>query len=403
MFAGVIDSITKTGSGRGAKISLKSRDFTQLMLDAKVPLSVIKDLPDMDMELNEWIFAFTRLHPVISSVISACTYDASYPKQKALESEGFPDSKKTKKGKKTKKPKLFTGLSYWDVIIDVCVGSGFIPNVKGTEIRLRMGSSFYGKESWEDANFERVIDGKLSHVRRLTIGHDVKDFSITRTLDNSSTPAIRVVTSYGGKTISATYPIGDPTHSKHYNPNGDQQENKVEIVVVEGTANYTILLRTAKSLWEKRARQEFTGSLTTESMFSDGGDWKDPDLLYLDPSDAIELVDKEDPLYNSSSVDRQKIKDMLKRLNPEDNDENRIYNAVAEYALNNAPKSKVMRVKGVTHSFSTTGGYDCSIDYHNWYTVVLDAADKQFFDKFSKASGAEAATRVSEPPDGGVE
>lgn len=403
LFAGVVDTIRKEGFGKGSTISLKCRDLTQILIDAKVPTGLLNNLPDLNMRLDVWIKELISNHPIARTVFDNVVYDGNHYENTALSSEGVPVAKTSGKGKRRKRPKIFTGMSYWDLIVDVSVGAGYIPNVSGTLIKLRLARTFYDKEHWQDSRFKRVIDGKESHIRRLEIGRNVKNYTFERKLGVSSTPIIKVVTAIEGKTIAVTYPSEDPTKQLAYNKAGDQAENKILVVPIGGTRNKKVMKDLARMIWEKVARQEFTCEVSTDSMFSSGGSWRDPDLLYLNPSDAIELVELDVRDYVSENTNKARTFKILRdRLGVGQSADDELFLAAAEIAISEVTNSEIMRVASVTHNFSVSGAYSCVINIHNWYEVVLGMLDKNKFEEFGVDFGAPDI-ETADPPDGGIE
>jgi hypothetical protein len=411
IFVGLADNI-RMSSGRGSTLAFRARDLTQILIDYKVPTSVIENLPDPEIPLNRWIMNVCATHPVISQYITACVNHKSDALQIPLAStsQGFSNAGSKKHGKRYV-PKTFSGLSYWDLIVDVCVGAGWIPNVENTEIAIRKAQTFLGREYWKDTRFSRVIDGERTHVRKLVHGRNVKDISIERDIAGVSVPAVQVITSRNGITGSATFPPADSLKSKSladrptFSGDGQEQQQKILVIPVSGPSDSETLQRLAKDLWEIIKRQEFKGTVATTDIYSYGGDESDPDNLYLRPGDPVEYTPDTDASFSDDivkaySMDEGVFENMLRHYDQDDSTEGETFRLIAMEILRRSKRQRVFRVSEVQHTFNAQSGYDIKVDFHNYYEVLWDEVKSKGLARFGVSMEEQAAV---EAPEGGVE
>lgn len=412
MFTGLADSVS--WKGKNGNISFECRDLTQILLDSKIPTSVYNNLPDTDLNLVDWVFALIKTHPVIREyidlVVSMSNAAGNSDTPPAESSQAFHKTQSFSKKKKSKvrhMPKTFNNISYWDLIVDVCIGAGWIPNVEGTSVVLRNAQTFLGREYWKDVRFSREFDGEVSHVRRFVSGRDITDEELSRDLGGKSVPAIQVVASEAGRTQTAIWPPVDviKSGSLAFTPNGQEQQQKIVVVPVHGPSDIQTLTRLAQELWEVVKRQEFTGHINTTDIYSYGGDNDDPDLLYMRAGEPIEYIpDSVSKMMDYASVTKtiseERLLRWLEHHDRDDSDNGDTYRRMAVEMLRRAKRQRFYRVKNISHKFTAASGYNCKIEFHNWYEVLWDEVKEKGLKTFKAVANTPA--KVS-PPEGGVE
>jgi len=400
VFTGAFDKSSFSWGQSGNTFSVSARDFTQHLLDKKVPTSVYNNPPNMELPINEWVFALLETQGNFTKIFRGGVETEGFEAgkiPKALDSEGaksiYKVVRKGKKGRSRRVPRTMGAASYWDFIVDMCVGAGAIANVEGERIVIRPGDMFSKGVSRIRYPFRRVIDGKETSVRRFTLGR-YSTMKLERKHLGTSVPGIMVVTSTGGKTKTGLWPpdakiiaAGVPTPGI----GSLMQEKKILVIPTSGVYSTSQLTVMAKGIWEQISRSEMSGTLDTMHLASDGGDNDDPDLMYLNIGDPIEIRGQpstevgSDAIEDPFSFSQQSKEAIVKALREVDllnakkagktigNSQGRevMYNVIAT-AMKSPRIQPFFRTAGYRMNWEVRGGLKFSIRFHNYHEVLWD-------------------------------
>ena len=216
----------------------------------------------------------------------------------------FDSKKNIKKGRKN--PAKGTKISYWDLITDLCVASGFIVYVRPGQIltdlgrgRLELPASEVVISSPRTYYSESSTSGPISvpenDIRQFFYGVNIEDLVIRRKLRGVVTPSVEVRSfdTTRGRTLREKWPPRKANTQPSTNGKGDREEIQVfTLDEVGGPKAQAILRAAAKSIYEQLARPEMQVRVKTKTLSAlvdNLGDGSVADIFQLEPGDPILL------------------------------------------------------------------------------------------------------------------
>lgn len=214
-------------------------------------------------------------------------------------------------------------ISFWDLITRYCFLVGAIPYFVGETLRIRPSRSLYDytKPTYDPriptpfANGQpRVIDDgnpaqkKPIKIRRFVWGRNLKTLKYERKFAGTKVPTIEVISvdtgskaRGAGKLIKGRWPDNtsvDPKKNKivakakttGVAPSGKSADTDVLRIPVAGLSSAAAAQQIAKNIYEEVGRGEMGGSASTKDLASFGGDYTDPDMLWMEPGDPVEVA-----------------------------------------------------------------------------------------------------------------
>ena len=236
--------------------------------------------------------------------------------------DNIPRNRKGARGKKTVSTQDTSaadgGLSFWDLIVKVCYLVGGIPYFSGTELHIRPSMTVYDKlrgpidpvrnptpfKDGKTRDFDPIngvaLDSPLK-IRRLMYGRDTERLKSGRKYQGWRKP--KVIRAVGfdpdapagtQRTIIGIWPPEETLQKTKKAVTSASSGKSVagqEIlsIPVPGVRSISQLTQIAHSIYEEIGRGEMTGECETSNLSSFGGDNADPDLLWLEPGDGIEI------------------------------------------------------------------------------------------------------------------
>ena len=274
-FFGFVDSWTIQYDGSdGDTVTLECRDLTCLFIDTPLATgtSINLDKP-IDEGIQEFIDGYPKLAriPVRFGNFGTGTQHGPPPNV----GQSMPPQTRARRGRRARQTRSGDQkMSVWDHITDVCVAAGFVPIVRGTELRIIDPRTLYLSSNPDTQT-----------GRKMVYGRNLEGLQFSRKLQNVTTPTIEV-RCYDpsiGRTRWARWPVPDgaitsgilgvtnppaPSRTPTPTPSGSQQDEQIQTYNVRAISDPVALARVARSLFEQIGRQEIEGNLTTSMPFS---------------------------------------------------------------------------------------------------------------------------------------
>ena len=299
-FVGWVDDWGLKHGDKTDTVVLECRDYTALFLDTPLAQG---DGIDLTKPFIEGIKEFLDQYPNLAG-IPVIYGDVGENPNADLPAPGknIPPQNKSRKGKKAKRKRSGSQkMSLWDHITDVTVAFGFIPIVRGYQLRIidprtRMGS----------------LDTPAP--RRMVFGRNLETLEFDRKLGGNKVPIVEV-RAYDptiGRVRWARWPTpdGEPNSGiggvnnrpdKAYpnmpTPSGAVVDENVSIFTLDRSIlGVGSLERLARQMFDQIGRQEIEGNFSTKDISSwnlnEGRPFpvQDADLLDLRSGDPVELL-----------------------------------------------------------------------------------------------------------------
>jgi len=410
----MVDEWDVKHDGASSKVSMKGRDPRGILIDT--PISV---LPKASKKLLDSLDLTQPITKVVTQILAFNPFFEQFPVHS--DESDWPDGvlpvmdenivPRHRKGAKAKikggrgnPPTASIDTSFWDMIVRFCFAVGAIPFFKGNELHIRPTRSLYQQQNTNNATpfkggaprstdvQSRTPLEKPLRSRRLVYGRDVESLSFDRKFAGFHRPkTIRVVSVDNSSTQRGV----ERTLVGVWPPHSDKPSKKTKIAAggkasAEECLTYTYpgirdikrLTIIAQALFEEIGRQEMGGSCSTANLASFGGDNTDPDLLRLQPGDAVEfVVDVRNagarvPLV-SPYVDSQRtgFEEQVALINARLNDENLARVIVATTRGQVQGLQRTFRTKNIKYAWKDSGtALSISFDFEN-YVEVRNAVD----------------------------
>lgn len=335
-FRGWVDRWNDQHGDGGDWVEVQARDFSALLLDAKVPPGTLVPL-EGDPTVPGVSGSRSRLDNVVRSILH------SLPSVRGMEVRvvGFDPaqlplldavavsrlvggvtakeaSAAKRSGQRARRLKRvpFEGASYWDVVTDLCVSCGLIPVVRLDVLEVGPPRVLYdapGRAVGEGqgAAFEvsSPVTGQRRFSRRMVYGENVAEVTFGRDLGRIKAPYVACVAydptspDPAKRVIREVYP--KVPVSTRQSPGGEATVEVKTIPMPSGFTDPSLLVRMAEAIHELMGRNEMTAVIATRdlSSFVDDRDrdrmkvdgieadlLSGADLLSLRSGDALELL-----------------------------------------------------------------------------------------------------------------
>lgn len=276
-------------------------------------------------------------------------------------------------------------ISYWDLITDICVGSGYICYVRTNA----------GLAEIENPRAEIVIDHPRTYyvesnteLRKFVYGFNVDTISLSRNYGGRGRPASIVVSAVDdvtGGPISARYPPLPLNSKGGLDKDASKDHDDAETFLLrdripakDATGQFSqnqILTDIAHSLFEQRGRAEMevTIETTIQSALPSNRSVTRADLLELRAADTIEVellppetVDTNQPFITPSGAFASLSRaDKITRLTKVHKFSDRLAAEVSD-AYDSPFLQKFFRVKDMTVDFNAEEGFTFTVKAQNY-------------------------------------
>ena len=414
LMLGTIDSIDSEHGTSGSIVHMEGRDLRGLLLDVPLTAGVLHKIK-ADQPINLVVEDIIYEHPLLARELTFGTFkvvvdkaewpngvlpvaDPSVIQRHQQDAEG-------KKSTMAMKGNPDSG-NFWDMITQFCFLVGAIPWFKGTELRISPAKYLYkqiaqgstpssGKTPFaggKKRTITTVVGGQKQTedltIRRLAYGADILSFKLERKLTGKKTPRIICVScdsdaaakGIANATIEAEFPAKSKAPPTHVSPDGDVAQLEDLRISIPGIKDKARLLAIAENIYHEVGRGEIGGSCSTKDLASFGGGNQDPDLLFLRPGDAVEVVTSaasalgarppivsELTSHNSTS-EQEEVQALTDRLG--DPNLARVLVATARNTV--AELQRIFRVKDVKFNWAAGSGVGIDFDFHNFVEVRND-------------------------------
>lgn len=368
-FHGFSDELGRKRTDR--TISLTCRDWAAALLDAKV---TPKDLKSVDLKklgslesvikrLVDFGGPFAQTWTVRS--LSAAGARSVFPALSGiLAKKGVKDKGKGKSPSQATQRRQFTlealaegdETAVWDVICQLCARMGVVPEISiaanGVPEVLLIDALDLQTTDALEAGRRQPFARNNRNVRTLTLGRTVatldETLRLTRDADLPDQIVVGAWDHESGKQIEVAFPR-DAKGKR-----GDKLRRVYQ--VAEGTADPAVLERLAAAAWASTRQHQLEVEVETWSPWTDGGDHRDPDLLYLAAGSALAIEVADDYALNLAREEREAF-DKL----PKD-----VRDAFAK--AESARPRLTFQVGEVTHTFASgeSPDYACRIKLNTW-------------------------------------
>lgn len=409
--SGLIDEWHVSHGEDGSEVSISGRDYRGVLLDTMISTDAKKAdqfLSELDLSLpiDLVVIQILELNPFFDQfmvkVLPAEWPDGVVPSPGAADTAPYHrlGAKGKRKGAHATPPGSSGKTSFWDIIVRTCYLCGAIPFFVGNELHIRPSAGLYaqlgskgnpmsptpfkdGKGRTVDLATGQPIDGPPLLVRRLVYGRDIKSVSFDRKFGGFHRPGTIRVTNVDAsspsrgieRTISAIWPpdsAPDAQVSKVAPSNKQAAQEFVE-VPVSGITDVAQLQVIAQAVYEEIGRGEVGGSCETPNLSSFGGDNTDPDLLSLNPGDAVEFATDTRPLKSSAPLvsaltehQRTSFEEQVRIVTAKLGDKNLARVVVATTRNQVAELQRFFRVQNVSFSWSVGDGLQASFNFQNF-------------------------------------
>lgn len=391
------------------EVTLRGRDMRAPLIDTQlgtapgIQQQILSEL-DSSQPIDAVVTQLLRYNPLFaefSVLVNPAEWpDGVVPAPRAATS--IPRHRRGARGQRTGGRASLPGgsqtMSFWDLIVNLCYVVGAIPFFRGTQLVIRPARSIYDQSR---AGFDpstqtafagnarrKAPDGTTFAVRRLVYGRDVQKLQFTRKFGGFARPhTIRCVSlqsdAAGSRIIEARWPLAtatDPQRANRVAPGGQQAQEEIDNIPIPGIHNVSQLQEIARNLYEQRARLEITGTATTRNLASFGGANNDPDLLRIQPGDAVEFYTD---VRTLSSNQRQPLVSTVTDhyRTPFEAQVNEIASRLGDRALataivqtsrgQQAPVQRAFRVGNVKYDWSAEEGVSIDLDVQNYYELRI--------------------------------
>jgi hypothetical protein len=327
LLSGTGDEMTVEMNDSGTLVHLEGRDLRGIFMDLKIRPSTLQKLK-LDERIDDVVSQIVSLVP-LGGDIDVQAYDADWP-------DGVPtvavqgDLTRVHSGVTGNNPTVKTQgdpntLSFWDIITQYCFLVGAIPHFIGRTLRIRRARSLFDFQK-DDTSSDPTGGGKTPFkggakrslklvsgagsksvdvaYRRMVYGADIHSLKFGRKLGGTKVPVVECVsvdTSNAvrgvSRLITAQWPDEAGTNQRVSGakvttvaPSGDTSQTEILRIPVPGISSKARLQEIAKQYREQISRQEVGGSISTMDLSSFGGSNDDPDLLHIQPGDAVEIL-----------------------------------------------------------------------------------------------------------------
>lgn len=412
LMLGTIDSIDTEHGTSGSIVHMEGRDLRGLLLDLPLTAGVLQKLA-LDKPIDDVVTQIVNESPLLAEELKKGTFtvavdpaewsngvlpvvDASVVQRHQQDAQG-------KKQSVAMKGNPDSG-NFWDLITQFCFLVGAIPWFKGTELRISPGKTLYKQiaqgtmpssgqtpfAGGKKRTLTTIVGGQKKTeditIRRLAYGADILSFKLERKLTGKKVPRIVVVSTDSdaaakgvrNRTIEAEFPPKPIVTST--SPDGSTPVMEDLRIPVPGIKDKARLTAIAESIYHEVGRGEMGGSCSTKDLASFGGTNQDPDLLFLRPGDAVEVVTSAASVLGArpaiiselTSHNATSQQEEEKALTDRLGDPNLARVLVATARNTVAELQRVFRVKDVKFNWNSQSGVSIDFDFHNFVEIRYD-------------------------------
>lgn len=293
-----------------------------------------------------------------------------------------------------------------------CYLVGAVPFFRGPDLFIRPAKSLYDLQAaglsannqTPFAGGRRRIDagGNSFGIRKMIYGHNVKSLKFKRKYTGGERPRIVEVISVNVEAeardqqlLTVYWPedLANRLKRQHVtkeSPSGQLSENEVWRISFHGIKDKAQLRKIAEAIFETTARYEVTGSFDTSELSSfvgrvDGGSTQlagnaDPDLLHLEPGDAVEFSVSpsnlgtrragEEPIVSElNRLAAMSFEEAVEYVDRRVRDKNIARAIVATYRQNIAETQSTYRINEVSYNWDS-GKIRITGEFHNYIEVA---------------------------------
>ena len=394
---------------RGAEVSLIGRDMRAPLLDTPIGvapgvLATILDQLDLSQPINTVVKQLLSYNPLFGQ-FSVETNPAEWPNETVpapSAADLVPRHRRGARGQRAggraSLPGDSNNMSFWDLIVQLCYVVGAIPYFRGTALVIRPARSIFDQSR---AGFDptvrtpfangqpRTVPGTNTtfNVRRLVYGRDIQKLHFSRKFGGYAKPktvrCVSVTALHRGldNVIQAQWPMPTAPAAARRNrtaPGGQQSQEEILTLPVPGIHDQGRLQEIARNLYEQIARLEFTGNASTRNLASLGGDNSDPDLLRLQPGDAVEFytdvreLRARQPLVSTVTDHyRTPFEAQVNEIASRIGDRRLAEVIVATSRGQSAPTQRAFRVSTVKYTWTAAEALDIDFDFQNYYEARM--------------------------------
>lgn len=278
-FSGWVDDWGVGWEDQPAMVELSCRDNTSLFIDQPAPPQI---KIDSKIAIDEAIVQYLASFPQFEGIgVEYRPFDEEAPaladivQKQAMRNKGIGPGKEE--------------TSVWDFITDVVGMVGCIAYIEGTTIIIQKPRTLYANGQSRDADpFQgRTSEGLEMKTRTFIYGRNLESFNVDCRF-NALAPKNLEVRCYipeRKKTLVVRFP-GVTTKAMP----GEKADKGVTVWRVQGIRSKEALQVIAQSIYEDMGRQEIAVSMKTFNLASFGGGNLDPDVLWLQAGDPVEVL-----------------------------------------------------------------------------------------------------------------
>lgn len=413
-FWGIVDDM-EVDWGTDSTITITARDLRSIFLDSPLTKGTLAKIK-LDRPITDVIQQLVDAHPLAGKMqikVQPSDWNGPIPSP-CVKGNLTRENLGAKKGSKAKidPASVLSKLKWWDAIIQWTYLVGAIPFFRGPDLFIRPAKSLYDLQAaglsannqTPFAGGRRRIDagGNSFGIRKMIYGHNVKSLKFKRKYTGGERPRIVEVISVNVEAeardqqlLTVYWPedLANRLKRQHVtkeSPSGQLSENEVWRISFHGIKDKAQLRKIAEAIFETTARYEVTGSFDTSELSSfvgrgDGGSTQlagnaDPDLLHLEPGDAVEFSVSpsnlgtrragEEPIVSElNRLAAMSFEEAVEYVDRRVRDKNIARAIVATYRQNIAETQSTYRINEVSYNWDG-GKIRITGEFHNYIEVA---------------------------------
>jgi hypothetical protein len=429
---GIADVISAEHDEGKSIVTIEGRDPSGLLLDAKLaPTDLAK--VDLRRPIDDVVFQILQLGGLGVSIERTAVVANAEEWGGLIPSPGYINGQglnRVNLGAEGQVPKMNGpaagqqgGMSYWDAITQFCTLVGAIPRFNRDVLEIRRGRDLFsqlrGPAPFKGGKARVVGPPDLPRTQTLPIryfvyGRDVKTVKVERKFQGKVVPRVLVVsiddTKRGAQKLLQGFwpPTGSPADELKLG-------NETLQIAKPGIRDAKRLTDIARDIYEEigAGSGEIGGSMTTNFLATLGGDNADPDVLQMNPTDAIFVaVDVRELRTNAPLVSEltdanrrefeDEVKEVVRRLgsatpNGREQDDRLARLIVGSSRGMIQQTLGFFRTGNVHYSWDSAKGVTVNFDFSN-YIFPKNAAREQTMPAPAAGGTAKHATKMAKVP-----
>lgn len=409
--SGLVDEWHVSHGSEGSEVTISGRDYRGVLLDTMIstdPKKANQFLSELDLSLpiDLVVIQILELNPFFDQFMVK-TQPSEWPDGVVPApgvAKAVPYVRRGAKGKRkgaiATPPGSSGKTSFWDIIVRSCYLCGAIPFFVGNELHIRPSAGLYaqlgstpgpmaptpfrgGQARAVDAASHQPIEGPPLRVRRMVYGRDIESVSFDRKFGGFRRPGTVRVTNVDPsspergieRTLSAIWPEDNEPAAQvsKVAPSNKQAQQEFVEVPVSGITDKAQLSTIARAVYEEIGRGEVGGSCSTPNLASFGGDNTDPDLLNLNPGDAVEFATDVRPLKPNAPLvsaltdhQRTSFEEQVRIVTGKLGDKNLARVVVATTRNQVEELQRFFRVSNISFTWGVSDGLKVAFDFQNF-------------------------------------